>query len=147
MVIQTEQVKVIEMFVLEVYYPNSEASSLESERERHYIRLADSNIRHLPVRHRGLTEHIKRACYQAGLLWQKAVNYSIVQNPADWGWIRKDGQFVPNWKICDDNIIHVHTAIQVCSNCKKAFCKRCKCKLSGMKCLPFCVCQRKCPNK
>ena len=64
-VIQTEQVKVIEMFVLEVYYPNSEANSLDSERERHYIRLVDSNIRHLPVSLRGLIEHIKRTCYKA----------------------------------------------------------------------------------
>ena len=66
MVIQTEQVKVIETLVLDVYYPNSEGSSLESEREHHYIRLADSNIRQLPVSLRGLTEHIKCACYQAG---------------------------------------------------------------------------------
>ena len=139
--------KVIEMFVLEVYYPNSETSSLDSERERHYIRLVDSNIRHLPVSLRDLNEHIKRACYQAGWLWQEALNNSIVQNPTDWGWICKDGRFVPNWQVCDDNVIDVHTDIQVCSNCKKAFCKRCKCKLSGMKCLPFCGCQRKCPNK
>ena len=120
-VIQTEQVKVIEMFVLEVYYPNSEAYSLDSERERHYIRLVDSNIRHLPVSLRDLIEHIKRACYKAWWLWQELVNSSIVQNPADWGWICKDGRFLPNWQICYDNVINVHTA-----KFKKAFCKRCK---------------------
>ncbi len=85
-VIRTEQVKVIETFLLEVYYPKSQVSSLDSEREHHYVRLADSNIRHLPVSLRGLIEHVKRACFQAGWLWQEVVNNSIVQNPADWGW-------------------------------------------------------------
>ena len=55
-----EQVQVLESYLLEVYYPNSEASSLDSERESHYVRLANSNIRQLPVSVRGLTEHIKR---------------------------------------------------------------------------------------
>ena len=40
------------------------------------------------------------------------MNSSIVQNPADWGWIRKDGRFLPNWQICYDNVINVHTAVQ-----------------------------------
>ena len=64
--------------MLEVYYPNSEVSSLDSERELHYIQLADSNIRHLPVSLRGLTEHMKRACYEARWLWQEALNKSTV---------------------------------------------------------------------
>ena len=93
-----EQVQVLESYLLEVYYPNSEASSLDSERERPYVRLENSNIRQLPVSVRGLTEHIKHACFQAGWLWQEAVNNSTVQNPEEWGWILKDGRFVPNWQ-------------------------------------------------
>lgn len=144
---------VLEQFLIELYYHKSVVSSLDMERCNHYVRLADSNIRNLPVSVRGLIEHVKRACFQAGWLWQEAVSNSSVQNPADWGWELKDwgwelkeGRYVPTWKV-GDGLTDVYTSIQVCSNCKKALCKRCKCKLGDLKYLPFCGCQRKCPNK
>ena len=146
MIVLTEHIEVLEKFLIETYYPKSNVTSLNVEREQHYLRLADMNIRNLPVSKKGLEEHVKRACYQAGWFWQEVVDNSVIQNPADWGWFWKEGQFLPRWQTSDDEIIDVYTAINVCSNCKKAKCERCKCKVSGMKCLPFCGCQRKCPN-
>ena len=47
--IKPEQVDLIESFLLEVYYPNTATTNLNSERKGHYMRLADLNICYLPV--------------------------------------------------------------------------------------------------
>ena len=67
--ISTEQMDIIERFVLEVYYPDAKTMNLDSERMEHSMRLADPNLRCLPVSRKGLLEHTRRACLQAGWLW------------------------------------------------------------------------------
>ena len=120
--------------------------NLDSERMKHFMRLADPNLRCLPVSRKGLLEHTRRACLQAGWLWREGLSNVNAQDPTNWGWIRMDDKLVPKWQTLED-YIDVYNVIQVCSNCKKALCKKCKCKTNNMKCLPFCGCQQKCSNK
>ena len=60
--ITKKQLDVIERFVVEVYYPDNKTTNLDSERQEHFMRLADPNLRSLPVSRRGLLEHTRRAC-------------------------------------------------------------------------------------
>ena len=145
-IISTDQLDVIEKFVVEVYYPDKKTAKLDSERKEHFMRLADPKLRSLPVSRRGLLEHTRRACLQAGWLWREGKSNVATQDPTNWGWTRIDGKFVPKWHTLDEDI-DVLKVTQVCGGCKKALCKKCKCKTSNMLCLPFCACQQRCPNK
>ena len=143
--ITTNQMDVIERFVAEVYYPEKTTVKLDLERKEHFMRLADPNLRCLPVSRRGLFEHTRRACLQAGWLWREGKSNVQSQDPTSWGWTRIEGRLVPKWHTLEEDI-DVLTVIQVCANCKKALCKKCKCKTSNMVCLPFCAFQRRCSN-
>ena len=94
----------------------------------------------------GLVEHVKRASLQGGWLWREAISNVTIQDPGDWGWVKKEGKYFPKWQAETEPEFDVYTACQVCT-CKKAICKQCKCAKNRMKCLPFCVCQQKCMKK
>ena len=142
--VSSDQLDSIEKFVVEVYYPDKKTAKLDLERKEHFTRLADPNLRNIPVS-RGLLEHTRRSCLQAGWLWREGKSNVAAQDPTNWGWTKSDGKFVPKWHTLDEDT-DVLKVIQVC-NCKKALCKKCKCTTNSMACLPFCACQQKCPNK
>ena len=143
--VSSDQLDSIEKFVVEVYYPNKKTVKLILKRKEHFTRLADPNLRNIPVSRKGLLEHTRRACLQAGWLWREGKSNVAAQDPTNWGWTKSDGKFVPKWHTLDEDT-DVLKVIQVC-NCKKALCKKCKCTTNNMACLPFCACQQKCPNK
>ena len=88
--ISTEQMDIIERFILEVYYPDAKTINLDSERMKHFMRLADPNLRCLPVSRKGLLEHTRRACLQAGWLWKEGLSNINAQDPTNWDRIRMD---------------------------------------------------------
>ena len=143
--ITSTQIDIIEEFLMSVYYPKSNnLESIDIERFNHFTRLSDPNLRTLPPSRNGLTEHIKRAALQAGWIWAEAVTNVEQQNPELWGWkTTKEGRFYPRWYIEGDTTVSVEEVCKICT-CQKAFCKNCKCAKDGMKCLPFCKCQKKC---
>ena len=143
--ITSTQIDIIEEFLMSVYYPKSNnLESIDIERFNHFTRLSDPNLRTLPPSRNGLTEHIKRAALQAGWIWAETVTNVEQQNPELWGWkTTKEGRFYPRWYIEGDTTVSVEEVCKICT-CQKAFCKNCKCAKDGMKCLPFCKCQKKC---
>ena len=140
------QIDTLEAFLLEVYYPGVKTCGLNRERQKHFMRLADPNFRSIPVSRKGLVEHTKRACLQAGWLWREALSNVDRQDPTKWGWNKDDSKFVPKWQTVTGDDSDIYKVIQVCTNCKKALCKKCKCKKDNLKCLPYCGCQQRCSN-
>ena len=130
-----------------VYYPGAtNLLDLKTERMNHFMRFADYNFHLLPMSRQGLIEHVKRACFQGGWLWREALSNVTIQNPENWGWIKKDGTYFPKWQTETDPESHVLKVCQVCT-CQKAICKQCRCAKTNMACLPFCSCQQKCVKK
>ena len=136
---------ILELFLIEVYYPNTSVVSLNEERKDHFLRMADMNIRNLPVSRSALLEHAKRACLQAGWIWREAICNVDTQDPSKWGWSVEEGSLFPKWQDVKGDSLDINTFTQVCG-CKKAICKKCKCSADGMACLPFCGCRQKCKN-
>ena len=59
-------IDIIEEFIKSIYYPNiKNAEALDIERLKHFSRLPDPNLGALPPSRNGLTEHTKRAAFQA----------------------------------------------------------------------------------
>ena len=90
---------VLEKYLLEVYSPRRSAKTLTEERVERFQASPDMNLRSLPLSRPGLIQHIKRSCIQAGWLWRQGISNVSAQNPENWGWIRKNGWYVPCWQI------------------------------------------------
>ena len=72
--ISSEDLNILELFLIEVYYPNSAVLSLNKERkEDHFLRLADMNIWNLPVSRSGLLKHAKRGAKPITMLRTKTL--------------------------------------------------------------------------
>ena len=144
--ITSEQIDILERFVLRVYYPQKlEANSLDTERAAHFQRQAVANIRQLPLSRAGLIEHVKRACIQGGWLWRECLHNVRVPDVTKWGWeVGENGGFIPCWqKESDESTMNIEDVIQTCS-CRTSRCKSCKCQKMKWSCLPFCGCEKTC---
>ena len=52
----------------------------------------------IPPTSGALKEHVKRAAFQAGHIWnQSTVCNPQLPSPGDWGWTKVDGTWVPHW--------------------------------------------------
>ena len=96
--VTAEQIKVLERFVLRVYYPNKpEIDSLGAARADQFHRQAVSNLRKLPPSLPALRQHIKRACFQGGWLWRECLHNVVLPDAEEWGWIiGEHGRYTPS---------------------------------------------------
>ena len=82
--------------------------------------------------------HVKRAAYEAGHIWSKA----IVRQPeteclSEWGWFKED-----SWKLFWTALTPIAKSCQELTKCGcKTQCGgRCKCFRLGISCTPRCSC-------
>ena len=58
----------------------------------------DDDLRKLPPSREALLQHTKRACYQAGYLWQECESDLDHPDPKLWGWtFNEDHGLIPCW--------------------------------------------------
>ena len=107
----------------------------------HFLKLCENNLRRLPPTRDALRQHIFRAAYAAGWIWEKPLKHDIqVPSPTEWGWrLNNDRQLVPTW--CPSVLVELKDFVFTC--CCKGTCTRCKCMIKGTSCLPFCNCNYK----
>ena len=137
--ISSPQIDEIEKFLKYVYYTSFEVDSLDIQRMRQFEYNAAASLQSIPPSRNGLTEHIKRACFQGGWIWREAISNIDLPDPENWGWKLVDGKYHPKWQNSKPDI-DVLDVCQVCS-CKKAIRRNGKCKKLGENCLPFCGCR------
>ena len=98
----------------------------------------------IPPSQSALLEHIKRAAYQAGHVWdQTLIREPVIPTPAEWGW-RKDGLDI--WKPLWTTLPAIAACCQELTKCgcKKRNCSgNYKCFKLGLTCsaLRGCTCQ------
>ena len=90
--------------------------------------LMDSDLWKLPPSRRALEQHTRRACYQAGYVWQESVGDLTIPNPENWQWVFEGNMYQPPWQQekCPKTIESL-----TCS-CHKGTCKNCKCSKSRL---------------
>ena len=138
------QMDKIEEFI-RLLYAVSE-SSLGAERLSKFQKSTDDDLRKLPPSRDALLQHTKRACYQAGYLWQESESDMDLPDPKLWGWTFDENRgLIPCW-LTGTSSIDLERFVTTCS-CKTEKCERCKCVNAGISCIRMCGCDRICEQK
>ena len=82
--ITEHQMVVLEASILDVY--GSRASTLAAARYDSFNKSANNDLCSLPPSKDALHQHLLRACYQAGYLWQQCLEEIDIPDPGEWGW-------------------------------------------------------------
>ena len=135
----------LEKFVLQLY-ALSRVDSLTQGRLDKFKMATDNDLRKLPPGRDALTQHTKRACYQAGYIWREATGDFQLPDPGLWGWVREGNEhYAPLWETSPSSQVHFQQFISTCF-CGAQKCKNCKCTKALLKCIGSCKCGRKCNN-
>ena len=141
------QVHLIEKYVLFVYYGRTDDGThdINITRMREFEYSTHNNLRLLPPSRLGLKEHIKRATYEAGWVWNQCIQNIRLPNPEDYGWILVNNKYSPTWQQLTPTteIIDAEILTQTCS-CASEKCEKCKCVKQKLQCISFCKCHRRC---
>ena len=92
--------------------------------------LMDSDLWKLPPSRRALEQHTRRACYQAGYVWQESVGDLTIPNPENWQWVFEGNMYQPPWQ--QEKCPKTIESLTLTCSCHKGTCKNCKCSKSRL---------------
>ena len=136
--IEESDLEILEKFVVLMYDRSSSVASVNEARLALFARKQRSYDL-IPPTQGALTEHAKRAAYQAGHIWSQAiVRQPEAQCPSEWGWFKEDD----SWKVFWTALAPIAKSCQELTKCGcKTQCSgRCKCYRYGPSCTPLCSC-------
>ena len=129
----------LEKFISLLYDRSSQSFSVDNTRKKLFSQ-KNTAFDNLPPTKAALRYHIKRAVYQASIIWgQSLINIPSYHSPEQWGWKKnQDGAFEIVWT-------HLSAIAQSCSElckcgCKKQCSGRCSCRQSNLPCTSRCSC-------
>ena len=98
----------------------------------------------LPPTKAALTQHLKRAIYQAVYVWgQQLIADPILPEPNDWGW--KMDQISNTWDPIWTQLPSMYAVNELVKcGCKTNCTFNCKCSNAGVKCTTLCFCRGGC---
>ena len=70
---------------IRLFYSVTEPS-LGADRMKKFQKSTDVDLRKLPPSREAILQHTKRACYQAGCIWQECLEDLPLPDPKFWGW-------------------------------------------------------------
>ena len=147
--ISTDNLKVLEEFVMHLYFGKDHMyTDINDARLISFFKSPDPKLNQTILSRGALLEHAKRSAYQAGWLWKECLTNVILPDPQLWGWKLDNNprtQYVPCWRTLGVTEPNIDAVISICG-CRTNRCIRCRCAISGRKCLEYCNCQRNCIN-
>ena len=130
--------KKLERFVVLMYDRSSAATGVDEARLDLFARKQRA-YNSIPPTQAALVEHVKRASYQAGVIWgQATICNPDVSSPAQWGWTQKGDTWQIHWTTRPPIAASCQELIK-CS-CKKVCKGRCKCSQAELPCTSLCSC-------
>ena len=139
--IPEQSMLVIERFVILTYDRTSTCTNVNKARKK--LIAKTSSMKRIPPSHAALEQHVKRAAFQGGHVWGKALTpHPVLPSPTSWGWVMTDGGlYEPHWTTLQEASKTCYELI-----CRKKGCRtRCKCKKAGFQCTALCKCEGECP--
>ena len=98
-------------------------------------------LENIPPSKAALTEHIKRALFQAGHIWGQVLNANpVLPSPAEFGWVKEENIWGPFWSIFTE----ASKGCVIKCSCKRQCSGRCKCFKARMNCTQLCACGGDC---
>ena len=108
--IEADDLEKVEEFTVLMYDKSSETKSVNESRLELFARM-QRPYDAIPTTQGALTQHVRRAVYQAGYVWsQSLVKIQSLPPPSDWGWSLTAGEWIPFWTVLD----HISSACQAC---------------------------------
>ena len=136
--VDDDNLKLLEKFVVLMYDRSSATDGVDNARLDMVAR-KQKPYETIPPTRAALMQHVKRATYQAGCIWnQSTERQQEIQSPAAWGWTR-NGDL---WEIIWTQLSPIADSCQQLTKCGcKSDCHgRCKCCSFGLKCTGLCSC-------
>ena len=100
-------------------------------------------LENIPPTQTAMTEHTKRAAYQAGHVWGSAlIAKPNLPCPHDWGWKREEGEWKPVWTVLPQAQESCYERIHC--GCKKGCAAPCKCRKASLAFSALCNCGGHC---
>jgi len=125
--------KMVENFIALLYDRSSQSFTVDSTRKKLFCQ-KNSAFENLPPTSAALKYHIKRAVFQASIVWgQSLTNIPSFHAPEQWGWEKNEkGEFDIFWP-------HLSAISKSCAelckcSCKKPCSGKCACKQSSLPC-------------
>ena len=124
-----ESMVLLERFVVLMYDRTSDIIEVNEARKYLFTQKSRS-IENIPPTQAALTQHIKRASYQANCWNQALVLEPELLDPSDWGWTKGTNGWQPLWNTLPEASKSCHELIH-CS-CRKGCSGRCKCRKAAL---------------
>jgi len=137
--VDDEDLQILEKFVVIMYDRSNTAKGVDDARLDMFAR-KQRPYEAIPPTRGALLQHTKLAAYQARCIWsQSTVHKPEIQDPAEWGWRKKDGLWHVFWT-------DLPPIAENCKHLTKCGCKlecrgRCKCYRFGLTCTALCSCK------
>ena len=134
--LSSEDIKVIDSFVVPLYSVNCPLTEVNPAHQQIFDQLSKTIEYLLPTKE-ALTEHIKRATYQAGYVWdQSLIAEQVLPSPDKWGWAESESGWVPFWT----PLPQATKALEELVRCgwTKSCAGKCSCKEKGLVCTAQC---------
>ena len=139
--ISQSSMSMLEQFVVLLYNRTSDLVKVNDARKWLFTQRSRS-LESIPPTQAALTQHTKRASYQA-YCWNMAMSLvPQLPNPKDWGWWKDDRGWHPLWTTLPEASESCRELIHC--GCKKGCTMRCKCVKAALKCTPLCSCSGEC---
>ena len=111
--------------------------SLGGERLHKFKKSTDDDLRKLPPSREALLQHTKRACFQAGYIWEDCQADLFLPDPKLWGWVSYEEKgSTPLW-LADESAACLETFVTTCTF-KTGKCEHCKCKIAEISYIVMC---------
>ena len=135
----------IERFVVLLYDRTNLCSNVNQARKDLFARKGRS-LEGIPPTLDVLTQHIKRAVYQAGFCWaQSLLRDATLPDSNEWGWkVNNDNKYDILWMTLPE-VSSICQELTRCGCNPEKGCKgRCKCLKASIKCTALCNCRGDC---
>ena len=137
--VSLEYMNEIERFVVLLYQRTSSLRKVLAAKKS-MLASVNRKIENIPQTTGALVQHVKRAVYQAGHIWDQYMQGDLtLPSPSAWGWERTDNS---PWIACWTTLPEASKACQelLRCGCKKACSKRCRCVKTNLKYTQLCFC-------
>lgn len=135
--VSEETCDLLERFLIIWYDLTSSLMDLNETRRELFTKRFRHKIENLPPTKAAFSEHVKRAAYQRGKVWEQALVPKMeLSSPEEWGWSKTSEGWEPFWTTLPQTSKGCREFIR-CA-CKAACVSRCRCVKSSLPCTPMC---------
>ena len=134
--VSNEDVAVLERFTILLHDRTSDLMSIDETRKYLFTKKGRA-MNAIPPTRAALVQHIRRAVYQGGHCWGKALHVSL-NLPSQEDWERTDSNdWKPLWTTLPEAGRSSRELLRC--GCKKGCQQQCKCKKASLKCTALCT--------